>query len=100
MRIFQRAGKLWRNLFHQQQAEQDLDDELRSYLDMLADENARSGMELPDARRKATVETGGLEQIKEQVRDVRAGFFIDTLWRDVDSRRECCASNRSSASRF
>ena len=40
-------------------------------------------MNLPDARRKAAVETGGIEQIKEQVREVRIGFSIDTLSRDV-----------------
>ena len=83
MQIFHRVGKLWRNLFDKQHVDQDLDDELHSYQDMLADENARSGMNLPDARRKAALETGGIEQIKEQVRQVRMGFSIDTLSRDV-----------------
>ena len=83
MQIFHRVGKLWRNLFDKQHVDRDLDDELRSYQDMLADENARSGMNLPDARRKAAVEMGGIEQIKEQVREVRMGSSIDTLWRDV-----------------
>jgi hypothetical protein len=83
MQVFHRVGKLWRNLFHKQLVDRDLDDELRSYQDMLADEHARSGMNLPDARRKAAVETGGIEQIKEQVREVRMGFSIDTLSRDV-----------------
>ena len=83
MQIFHRIGKLWRNLFDKQRLDQDLDDELRSFQDMLADENVRSGMNLPDARRKAAVETGGIEQIKEQVREGRIGFLIDTLSRDV-----------------
>jgi predicted permease len=83
MQIFHRVGKLWRNLFDKQHVDRDLDDELRSYQDMLADENARSGMNLPDARRKAAVEMGGIEQIKEQVREVRMGYSIDTLSRDV-----------------
>jgi hypothetical protein len=83
MQVFHRVATLWRNLFDKQHVDQDLDDELRSYQDMLADENARSGMNLPDARRKAAVETGGIEQIKEQVREVRMGFSIDTLSRDV-----------------
>ena len=83
MQVFHRVGTLWRNLFDKQHVDQDLDDELRSYQDMLADENARSGMNLPDARRKAALETGGIEQIKEQVREVRMGFSLDTLSRDV-----------------
>ena len=83
MRILRRTGKLWRNLFDKRRLDQDLDDELRSYQDMLAEENARSGMNPPDARRTAAVETGGIEQIKEQVREVRMGFSIDTLSRDL-----------------
>jgi predicted permease len=83
MQVFHRVATLWRNLFDTQHVDQDLDDELRSYQDMLADENARSGMNLPDARRKAALETGGIEQIKEQVREVRMGFSIDTLSRDM-----------------
>jgi len=74
---------LWRNLFDKQRLDQDLNDELRSYQDMLADENVRSGMNLPDARRRAAVDTGGVEQIMEQVREVRMGFSIETLSRDV-----------------
>lgn len=83
MRSLRQIGKLWRNLFNRQRVEQDLDDELRSYQDMLADENTRAGMNAPDARRRAAVETGGIEQIKEQVREIRMGFSIDTLSRDV-----------------
>ena len=83
MQVFHRVGTLWRNLFDTQHVDRDLDDELRSYQDMLADEHARSGMNLPDAHRKAAVETGGIEQIKEQVREVRTGCSIDTLSRDV-----------------
>ena len=41
MQVFHRVGTLWRNLFDKQLVDRDLDDELRSYQDMLADENAR-----------------------------------------------------------
>ncbi|MGH9632043.1 MAG: ADOP family duplicated permease [Bryobacteraceae bacterium] len=83
MQILHRAGKLWRNFFDRARVDQDLTDELRSYQDMLADENARSGLNLPDALRRAAVDTGGIELIKEQVREVRMGFSVDTLSRDV-----------------
>jgi hypothetical protein len=66
-----------------ERVEQDLDDELRSYRDMLADEKVRSGMNPTDARRMAGIEIGGIEQVKEQVRETRMGFHIDTLSRDV-----------------
>jgi predicted permease len=83
MPMFHRAGTLWRNLFETQRLDQDLDEELRSYQDMLADEHARSGMNLPEAHRRAAVDMGGIEQIKEYVREVRTGFSIDTFSRDV-----------------
>jgi predicted permease len=35
------------------------------------------------ARRAARLELGGAESIKEQIRDVRAGSFLDTLLQDV-----------------
>lgn len=81
--MLRRAGKLWRNLFEMQHVDRDLDEELRSYQDMLADENVSAGMNPPDAHRRAAVDTGGIEQIKEQVREVRMGFSLDTLARDV-----------------
>src|SRR5262245_13374162 len=82
MPMFHRVGTLWRNLFETQRIDQDLDEELRSYQDMLADEHARSGMNLPEAHRRAAVDIGGIEQIKEYVREVRTGFSIDTFSRD------------------
>jgi predicted permease len=36
-----------------------------------------------DARRAVAVEMGGLDQVKEQVREVRAGRLFDETWRDV-----------------
>ena len=74
---------LWRNLFQKARVERELDDELRSYLDMLTAEKIRAGMNPAAARRRALVESGGAEQVKEQVRDVRSGMFLDTLWRDL-----------------
>ena len=62
MRTLLRLRKLWRNLFDRQRVERELDEEIRSYRDMLADENAGSGMNPPDARRMAAIEIGGIEQ--------------------------------------
>src|SRR5262245_34384266 len=83
MRILHRSAGLWRNLFHKRRVEHELDAELRSYQEMLGDENLKLGMSGPEARRAAAVASGGIEQIKEEVREVRMGFSIDTLSRDV-----------------
>ena len=74
---------LFRNLFRRRQVERDLDQELRSYADMLADEKAQSGMTRPEAERAARIELGGIEQVKEQVRASRTGAWLDTLAGDL-----------------
>ena len=73
---------LWRNLFARADVERDLDAELRAYVDELTAEKMKSGMNARDARRAALVETGGVEQIKEEVRDTRKGALIETTVQD------------------
>jgi hypothetical protein len=65
------ARSLWRNWFHRRQVEEDLDAEVRAYAGLLVQENIRHGMTLEEARRAAFIELEGIEQLKEQVRDVR-----------------------------
>ncbi len=83
MALHRRLAALWRNLLHRQGAERELDAELESYVAMLAEERERAGMSAGDARRSALIEAGGLEQVKEDVRDVRAGVLIDTIAQDI-----------------
>ena len=37
-----------------------------------------------EARRAATIEMGGVEPLKEKVRDVKMGVYIDTMLQDVE----------------
>jgi putative ABC transport system permease protein len=78
-----RVFSFWRNLFRRDRVERDLDDELRATVDLLVDEKMRAGLTLDEARRTARLELGGVESLKEQVRDARAGAFFDTLVQDV-----------------
>lgn len=71
------------NLLHKQRREADLDDEVRGYVDALADEKIAAGMSASDARREALAEMGGPEQVKQAVRESRAGTGIEMLWQDV-----------------
>jgi putative ABC transport system permease protein len=50
---------------------------------MLAAEKVQRGMDPGEARRAALVEAGGVEQVKEEVRDVRGGALLDVLAQDV-----------------
>ncbi|HEV2666406.1 MAG TPA: ABC transporter permease, partial [Blastocatellia bacterium] len=79
-----RLTSLWRNLFRKTRAEQELKDEVESYLEMLTEMKIRRGVHPAEARRQAFIEMGGVEQVKEQVREVRMGRHLETLWQDVN----------------
>src|SRR5213083_2339035 len=68
-----RLSSLLRNLFRKDRVERDLDSEVSAYLDQLVEEKISAGMAPEQARRAARIEVGGPEQVKEQVRAVRAG---------------------------
>jgi putative ABC transport system permease protein len=71
------------NLLHKQQVESDLDAEIRSYVDAVTDEKMASGLAHDEARRRALAESGGMEQVKQAVRNGRAGTFVESVWQDV-----------------
>jgi hypothetical protein len=77
-----RFFSFWRNLATRDRIERDLDEEMRVALELLVDEKTRAGMSPAEARRAAAIELR-IESVKEQVREVRAGAFIDTLLQDV-----------------
>ena len=77
------AHSLLRNLFRKSRLDRDLDDEIRSHLELMTDQNLHQGMSPRAAARAARVELGGVEQVKEQVRAVRAGAWLETLLQDL-----------------
>ena len=72
-----------RSLFQRAQSERELDDELRFHLDRLTAENVEAGMSPKEARRRARIELGGVEQVKERVHEVRWGTMLETFWQDM-----------------
>ena len=83
MPVPSRIASFFRNVCRKRRVEQDLDDEVRAYLDLVIDEKRATGLADDEARRAALVELQGLEQIKERVREVRAGTMVEQLWRDI-----------------
>ena len=53
-------------LFRKHRVEQDLDEELRDYLETSIEEKMRAGLGREDAVRAARVELGSLEGVKDQ----------------------------------
>jgi putative ABC transport system permease protein len=83
MILLHRLASVARWLFRRDRAEQELDDELRTFIDLSAAEKMRDGVPPAEARRQAILELGGLEQAKERVRTYRHGAWLDEGGRDL-----------------
>lgn len=64
-------------------AEQDLHEEVESYAALVEDEQRAAGAGAVDARRQARIALGGVEQVKESVRQRRAGALIEQTAQDI-----------------
>src|SRR5271170_7173539 len=69
--------------FRRRRLEGDLDEELRSHLEMAAELNVAKGLSPQDARREALRIFGGLEQTKELYREQRGLPMIETTLQDL-----------------
>jgi hypothetical protein len=71
-----------RSLFRKEQVDRQLDEELRAYQAMAAEEKMKQGMSPKDALRAVRLEQGSLEITKEVV---RSGWesFVETCWQDL-----------------
>src|ERR1700732_75736 len=69
--------------FRRQRLEDDLDEELRSHLEMAVEANLSKGMSAEDARHEALRSFGGVEQTKELYRDRRGLPPIETTFQDL-----------------
>ncbi|HVG17605.1 MAG TPA: permease prefix domain 1-containing protein, partial [Blastocatellia bacterium] len=72
-----------RALFRRYELDRELDEEVRFHLEREVEENVRGGMTPGEARRVARVNFGGVEQIKEECREVRGTRLIENLWQDL-----------------
>src|SRR5262249_4200761 len=76
-------ASLLRNLFRKRHAEQELEDEVNSYLELLIERKIERGVDQREAARLSLIEMGGIEQLKERVREVSMGHRLDTLLQDL-----------------
>ncbi|HEX8719431.1 MAG TPA: ABC transporter permease [Pyrinomonadaceae bacterium] len=83
MPLIRRLDSLRRNLLFRERADRELAEEIQAYLELLTQAKAAEGLGPEEARRAALIELGGVEQVKERVREVRMGHFIGTVWRDL-----------------
>jgi predicted permease len=75
-------GRL-RSLVRRREIEDRLDDEIRFHVEQQTDKNRRAGMTPDEARRKALIRFGGVEQVREGTRDEFRAAPIENLAGDV-----------------
>ena len=72
-----------RALFTPERTEQDLDEELRGFLQTVIEQKIRAGASRERAAREAAIELGGMEAVKEQVRDAGWETRVESLLQDA-----------------
>jgi putative ABC transport system permease protein len=72
-----------RSLFRRASVESEMNDELRFHIERQAEKYAASGLPREEAVRRARLEFGGLEQVKEECRDARGTSLVESLLQDL-----------------
>jgi len=75
----------WKSLLPKRASDAQMNSELRFHIDELTDENIAAGMPPDEARRRAILEFGGQEKIKEEVRDVYRIRLLDATVANLKS---------------
>jgi putative ABC transport system permease protein len=75
----------WKSLFRKRALDAQLTSEVRFHIEELTDANLAAGMSREEARRRALLEFGGGEQIKEELRDVHRVAVIETAVANLKS---------------
>jgi predicted permease len=83
MRWYYKLPLRLRSLFRKDKADLDLSDELQFHLQNQIDEYLAGGMDAQEARHAALRSLGGVEQVKEECREVRKMNLIENFVQDL-----------------
>jgi putative ABC transport system permease protein len=72
-----------RSLLRREVVESEADTELRFHFDQQVEKYLKSGMTREEAKRRARLEIGGHEQLKEEIREARGVHLLETLFHDI-----------------
>ena len=72
-----------RALLRRNSMEAELDEELRAHFERQVEKYTQSGLPREEAARRARLEFGGLEQVKEECREARGVSLVESAARDV-----------------
>ena len=71
------------SLFRKRETEAQIDSELRFHIEQKTAELIAQGVEPTEARRRAMAKLGGIEAVKQEYRESRATFFLETVLQDL-----------------
>src|SRR6266853_2345881 len=83
MNWFQKLRLRSRALFRKRKLDAQMDDEMRSHIEMQTQENIEAGMKPEEARYAALRQFGWVESIKETCREQRGVSWVENLLKDV-----------------
>ena len=70
-------------LLRRSRAENELDEEIRAHVRSRAADLRCTGMSATEAERRARIEFGSAEKFKEECREERGAFLVETVWSDA-----------------
>src|ERR1700733_158626 len=71
------------SFFRKHELDREVGEELAAHIELATQDHIRQGMSLPEARRRALIELGGIEASKELHRDSRGLPWLDGVLQDV-----------------
>lgn len=73
----------FRALFRRNHLNAELDEELRDHIERETEKYLRAGLPVEEARRRALIALGGMEQARQQTRDSRGIRMIEQMLQDL-----------------
>jgi predicted permease len=83
MKLLAYLRSLLTTLFHRSTVDSEMDEEFRAHIEGQAEDFERSGLSRAEAVRQARMAFGAYEKAKEECREERPGFRLETFWSDV-----------------
>lgn len=83
MTLWSRLSSWFETTFRRSRMEHEMDAELRFHIETFTEDLVRGGVTREEAMRRARMEFGGIERVKEEGREARGVSFLDELFQDL-----------------
>ena len=83
MTLWSRLRSLWSATLRRSRMESEMDAELRFHIEACAEDLMRGGIPRQEAMRRARMEFGGIERVKEEGREARGAFILESFLHDI-----------------